>query len=189
MEFDVFGISELNVYWPNLKASLQFKERLKDWWNPSQVRSAFAFNEQETRIKRSIRQYGGTAQISRGNAALKYQQSGHDPRGLGRWTWQKYRGKDNKTMRIITAYRPNYKSTIRPYSVYSQHRTYFNRIGKKSLEPRKVMLDDLTSEIRKWKKEGDHIILMMDCNDDLQGTRMRQFLDKTGMEESRPGLT
>ena len=41
----------------------------------------------EKRLIRSIRQYGGTAQISRGEAIVREYARGEDKRGLGRWVW------------------------------------------------------------------------------------------------------
>ena len=43
-----------------------------------------------------------------------------DPRGLDRWVWQLFLGKNNKKLHVITAYRPN--SSPGPFTVYSQHR-------------------------------------------------------------------
>ena len=96
--FDVFGISEVNMYWPRVKKELQFDARLSNWWQPGQFRSKHAFNSTEKQIKWSIRQYGGTAQISVGDALIRELERDEDTRGLGRWVWQKYRGKNNKLL-------------------------------------------------------------------------------------------
>ena len=88
--FDVFGIPEVNLFWPKVRKSLQFHDRISSWWQPGQHQSVVAYNRNEKRKVRSIRQYGGTAQISRENASLRIQASGEDPSGLGRWVWQLY---------------------------------------------------------------------------------------------------
>ena len=88
--FDVFGISEVNLYWPKVKKHLQFQGKVSQWWAPGQQRSIFAYNKMEKRLIRSIRQYGGTAQISRGEAIVREYERGEDKRGLGRWVWQLY---------------------------------------------------------------------------------------------------
>ena len=80
--FDVFGISEVNLYWPKVRRNLQFQDRLGQWWQPGQFRGVMAYNRTEKRIKRSIRQYGGTAQISRTDALCRECSRGEDPRGL-----------------------------------------------------------------------------------------------------------
>ena len=99
-------------------------------------------------MQRSIRQYGGTAQISKGDAAIRECARGEDKRGLGRWVWQLYRGANNRRVRVITAYRPNPSSG--PFTVYAQHRTMFNETNKKNWEPREQMLVDLTKLINRW---------------------------------------
>ena len=76
--FDVFGIPEVNIYWPKVRQDLQFHERLNQWWQPGQFRSHYAFNRTEKRLKRSIRQYGGTAQVSFGSALIREQKRGED---------------------------------------------------------------------------------------------------------------
>ena len=56
------------------------------------------------RLQRSIRQYGGTAQMSKGDAVTRECAQGNDKRGLGRWVWQLYRGINNKQVQVVTAY-------------------------------------------------------------------------------------
>jgi hypothetical protein len=66
-EFDVFGIPEVDLYWPKVRAALQLQERIKEWWPTGNVHSVRAHN---TTIKNdSVTQWGGTAQISTGHAA------------------------------------------------------------------------------------------------------------------------
>ena len=115
-QFDVFGISEVNLYWPKVHRKLQFHERLTKWWAPGQTRGIFSYNRNEQRKQRSIRQYGGTAQVCRHEAVLREQHRGEDFRGLGRWVWQLFRGKKGKSLIVITAYRPN--PSTGPFTVY-----------------------------------------------------------------------
>ena len=147
--FDVFGISEVNLYWPRVKKHLQFQERISKWWASGQYRATFAYNKTKKRLKRSIRQYGGMAQISKGDAATRECARGEDQRGLGRWVWQLFCGINNKRVRVITAYRPN--PSTGPYTVYAQHRAMFNETNKKDWEPREQMLVNLTKEINRWR--------------------------------------
>ena len=46
------------------------------------------------------------------------------------------------------------------------------------------MLDDLADVIDQWKEEGHHIVLMMDCNEDVRSTQFQTFLDKCEMKDS-----
>ena len=91
---------------------------------------------------------------------------GQDKSGLGRWAWVRYRGKDNVTLRIFTAYRPNPPSEG-PFTVYAQHRTYFNTINDDRC-PREAFITDLMIEIQETLQEGDNIIVMLDGNEDMR---------------------
>jgi hypothetical protein len=100
-EFDIFGVSEMNLWWHALPAALQFRERIREWWDSGTVRSVFDYNRHDKRdaVKKKKTQYGGTAQISRNAAALRQIEQGTDPEGLGRWCWQLYQGKNNSLLR------------------------------------------------------------------------------------------
>jgi hypothetical protein len=181
-DFDVFGLSEVNMYWPQVRKELQFLERVNSWFNPLQTRALCSYNKNEIRKHRSIRQYGGTAQISRGNAALRQVDRDEDPSGLGRWVWQKYMGKDQRVLRVITAYRPIKTAAASLYTVYRQHWAHYKSLGTER-DPRAAILDDLTTAIQEWRKDGEHIVLMMDANEDVRGTTMTQFLATLQMRE------
>ena len=140
-----------------------------------------AYNRTEKRIKRCSRQYGGTAQISRTDALCRECSRGEDPRGLGRWVWQMYRGNNNRRLRVVTAYRPN--PSTGPFTVYAQHRALFHELNKREWEPREQMLIDLQNEINQWTGQGEQVVLMMDCNKDVRSDRMKKFLDEVGMKE------
>ena len=81
----------------------------------------------------------------------------------------------------MTAYRPNEAGGL--YTVYSQHRAYFNSINKNKWEPRQQMLQDLKDEIDRWKRNQEQVVLMMDCNEDVRDVRFRKFLREVGMKE------
>ena len=46
------------------------------------------------------------------------------------------------------------------------------------------MLQDLESKIEEWKTEGLHIIVMMDCNEDVRSQTMQQFQINTSLKEA-----
>ena len=88
--FDIFGIPEVNLYWPQVRKTLQFNKRVTKWWRPGTTRSVFSYNKHEERRNRSVKQYGGMAQICRNSTAIREYERGCDKRGLGRWVWQKF---------------------------------------------------------------------------------------------------
>jgi hypothetical protein len=130
----------------------------------------------------SVTQWGGTAQISTGHAAYRVIKSGRDPSNLRRWVWTKYRGKDNRIFRVFTGYRPCKKTTAGVFNVYAQHRHFYNSHGQNK-EPRETMLIDLQHEIRLCVNDGEHVVLMMDCNEDVHSNRMKVFLSSCNMRD------
>ena len=45
--FDVFGRSEVNLYWAKVQRNLQFQDQLGQWWQPGQFRGVMAYNRTE----------------------------------------------------------------------------------------------------------------------------------------------
>ena len=45
--FDIFGIPEVNMYWPKVRKDLQFNKRINQMWQPGQCRSLHAYNRTE----------------------------------------------------------------------------------------------------------------------------------------------
>jgi hypothetical protein len=85
---------------------------------------------------------------------------GSDASKLGRWSWTRYKGKANHTLRIISPYRPN--PPTGPFSVYAQQNSYFNSIDSPRC-PRAAFIEDLKNELMEFIEEGDNIILMLDA--------------------------
>ena len=45
------------------------------------------------------------------------------------------------------------------------------------------MLNDLTSEINRWKRNREQVIIMMDCNEDVRSESFKKFLNDVGMKD------
>ena len=119
--------------------------------------------------------------MSVGKKTHRVIRQGVDETGLGRWSWTRYRGKRDITLRVICAYCPCKPYTVGISSAYSQHQRIFN-ISNDTRCPRDAILEDLKEKIIKWRdEEGDQIILMMDCNEDTHGPHMRQWLTTCGL--------
>jgi hypothetical protein len=160
-EFDIFGLAETNVDWrvPLEEDKLFYRSRF--WWDSLNLVTACNI----TNPREGTRQYGGTAVFSINSASHHVASKGSDQSSLGRWAWVKYKGKDNQSLRIISAYRPNTSSG--PFTVYAQHKQYLQSRDDDRC-PRLAFLEDLCKEIEAFKEEGDNIILMLDGNDDMR---------------------
>jgi hypothetical protein len=93
-----------------------------------------------------------------------------------------YRGKGNRRLQVVTAYRPCKKNESSPYATWTQHRNYFR--GKKlEQEPRTAILKDLQTEFYGWEGDGEHVVLMMDCNKDVRSVAITNFLNACGLQD------
>jgi hypothetical protein len=113
-------------------------------------------------------QYGGNVLFSINNAAHRVMEAGRDASGLGRWTWTRYRGRNNITTRVICAYRPCLPTgTDKSLSVYAQHQRFFDERND-DICPREAFIRDLCGELDQWLITGDQIIIALDANEDMR---------------------
>jgi exonuclease III len=127
--------------------------------------------------------------ISQKNAAIRHYRSHKDPRGLGRWVEQTFKGKGTHFLTVICGYCPNRLKTAQPYTVFRQHCDRFNQLrvngNEENLtEPRQQMLNDLEERIRELKRENHEIILMADWNEDICGRKISNFINKLELKEA-----
>jgi hypothetical protein len=133
-------------------------------------------------MKTTTKQFNGegrTSTWSIDNAVHRAIESGADLSGLGRWSWTRYRGRGNVTLRAISAYRPCLSHG--PLTVYAQHQNYFD---SKNIEgcPRDLFTSHLLEELNTWMALGDQIILMMDANEDIR--TYQQAFQSLGLREA-----
>ncbi|MFN9981150.1 MAG: hypothetical protein ACK53Y_14585, partial [bacterium] len=99
---------------------------------------------------------------------------------MGRWTWTKYKGRGNQTLKIFSAYRPNPPQG--PFTVYAQQNAFFHSINR-SICPRQAFLIDLATELKESLTAGDHIILMMDGNSNMKNSDISKKLQELTLRE------
>ena len=174
--FQVFGMVETNVYWPKTPFPERLPSRIKRWFQQIHVSVAHNTNEHPT----TTSQRGGTALISKDQAALRVMDSGKDPTNLGRWVWTRFRGKNHLTLRVVVAYRPT--KSRGPTTVYAQQRRYFlNQLQQKC--PRKAFITDLAKAIKHWQQTNDQILLMVDANEDTRSGKLFQAMQALNMTD------
>ncbi len=175
-DFDLFGMAETHIDWRLIREEDRLYLRTKEWWESSHL--SFSYNCSGTPI--TAHQYGGTALFSLSKASHRAIAKGADPTKLGRWSWTRYRGRNNHTLRVIVGYRPNPPGG--PFTVYAQHLTFFNSQDK-DLCPREAFLHDLCSAIKEFKEQGDHIILLLDGNTGMRRSDLQTSLENCQMRE------
>jgi hypothetical protein len=102
-----------------------------------------------------------------------------DPSGLGRWSGLTLRGKNNSHLSVITAYRvcKGSMQTSPIGSSFACEYEYHQLQGEKCPQPRKQLLNDLTTTIQILQHKGSSVLVMMDSNGQLHNDKdIQQFL-------------
>jgi exonuclease III len=135
------------------------------WGGEAEVRSVVAHNVHEVGHQRV--QEGGTSMLMFGGIIdyLDMASSGRDETGLGRWVVMTLRGDTNT--RIVCGYNPCGNDKPNSGTVYHQHRRYW--LGKRRCAtcPRVKFRDDLISQLKRWREEGDKLIVCLDANENV----------------------
>ncbi len=127
-------------------------------------------------------QQGGTSLILFGHLIeqLNHNESGKDPTGLGRWTVMSLEG-DGVRTRIVCGYNPCGNNELNSGTSYQQQKWFFIMMQKDLTCPRKRYHDDLISQLRKWREEGDRLIVCMDANEHIYKESIgRSLMDRDG---------
>ena len=132
----------------------------------AEIRSLMGNNTHENVGRR---QQGGTGLLLYGPLIQQYdfEASGKDDAGLGRWVVMTLRGSDGIVTRIVCAYNPCKSAKKATRSSYQQHRRYFLKKEKDRTCPRTRFREDLIRQLKKWRDEGDRLIVCMDANENI----------------------
>ena len=176
---DIFGLTETNLNWQTLDQSHHWRERTTGVWENSHT--TIAYNQNDINIHSSF-QPGGTLVHSTGKSCHRVTSCDRDPSGLGRWCSTQYKGKLNVKLRIVCAYRPCKQSAPGPSTTYSQHQRYFDENDDDRC-PRVAFMEDLLIQLTTWRNAGDQLILMIDCNEDVNSNHIKNSFREVGLQE------
>ena len=157
---------ETGLYWPKVDLNDRWKIRLRGYGQG--ITSNFSFNQLEHDIT-GTHQPGGTAVISNRRLTSRKLNQGKDPRGLGRWSWITFGEEGGVKATFFSAYRPCVSTSGAGTATYDQHLRHL----EPSQEPREQMLIDLKEEIEPFILKGHNIIVGMDSNENIYGTRIK----------------
>ena len=119
-QIDCLRLVEMNTYWSALSTQHKFQERTRGWFETTV--SVAAYNRHNTNVRK---QQGGTAIIARDQFAHRSHIRTYDQ--LVRWMIMSFQGKQGLSLRLISAYRPQY--TQGTYTVYQQQIHYYSSIN------------------------------------------------------------
>jgi hypothetical protein len=174
-DIDIMGLQEINTHWKKKVMTEQISELTQGWFSNSRLNVAYYkdYNIEDAN------QPGGVAQWALGYIADRASQRGEDETGLGRWTWQRIQGKQNRGFRVVTAYMPVINKSG-PRSVWNQQKTYWVAKGVDEC-PRQRFQDDLLAAIEGWLENGDQLLLLMDANSDVRQSEWTELLASRGL--------
>jgi hypothetical protein len=102
----------------------------------------WSFNFNCTDSPSDIVQYGGTALVGINRATHRVIDKGGDKSMLGQWSWTKYHGRQNQSLCILSAYRPN--PPAGPCTVYAQQQQFYYQQSNSHC-PRQAFVENLCS--------------------------------------------
>ena len=184
-ELDFLGMTEPNKCWHLLPTDDRIHERFYGYWE--NMHASIAYNKNNPHA--APHQVGGAVGLSFNQAAHRIDSTsggrGQDPTGLGRWTWTRFRGRDNVCLRVAVVYAPCKSSG--PLTAWSQQMAYFNSNSDASWRsdpnPRHRLFTDLSSSMDEWIETGDQVIIMGDWNMDTRDLSLVNFFKEHGMHE------
>ncbi len=178
MEVDIVAYSKNQLNMKNKNNCNRFNQLFKG--GEAVVHSVIAHNVHENFGKV---QQGGTSLIMFGPLIdqLDFNKNGKDDKGLGRWSVMTVQG-DGAWTRIVCGYNPCGNSKLNSSMTYQQHRRYFVTLQKDLSCPRVRFRQDLVKVLKKWREEGDRLIVCMDANEDINKISIgRTLTDREGL--------
>eukprot|EP00957_Ditylum_brightwellii_P153864 11711250-Ditylum_brightwellii.AAC.1 len=100
---------------------------------------------------------------------------GEDNKGLGRWSHVQIAGKDQKKVMLVTVYKPCVQTKEGDSTVTAQHKQILTMQEDTNVSPWKAFNQDLLEEIRKWRNEGNTVVLGIDANRDVKEAELSEF--------------
>lgn len=172
LQCNVIAMNEPNRCWQNAPTADGVHEQFRGHWE--KVHPSVACNTIEHIIGRN--QVGGSVILSVDDTCDRvHGKGGYDPTGLGRWAWTRHKGPADASVRVVLGHRPC--DSKGETTVHSQHKSDDDCL------PRDAWFKDLQEDIKKWKEDGDQIILTADINQDMRSTeQVKEAFNKMGMQ-------
>ena len=164
------GLQEVCVNWMNFKPSQSMASMLRKGSEP--IKSVVLQNKTEGE-EVGNKQRGGTSTIIKDSLSVKT--SGTDHTGLGRWSWYLLEGEPGHFTYVITAYAPCGNKDSGDATYFKQNERYIQAKGLRT-NPKTMFREDLLALLRRWRRKGHRVVLMMDANEHVEeGVMCRQL--------------
>jgi hypothetical protein len=177
---DIIGMAETNTAWQHPHLSFLFSSRARKHYPLLKTNFSSPSSAVDRVPEKETYQSGGTITMTTGDfVPMVYGETPDDNTGLGRWSSQTLRGNNNKICTAITGYRvcSGSVATSPTGSVFSREYEHHRTRYVTSPPPRKLFFADLKEYIHQLQEKGHAILLMLDCNGQLQDdTDLQQFV-------------
>ena len=115
--FNIIGLSEVNIHWPLVKLADSWEEIISGhWWARNSV-MVYNLEDNDTKVWKQ----GGYLQIGTSQTTHKVLSMWSDMSGLGCCFCIRYQGKHNLALRVINAYIPCITTSSGVQTTYHQH--------------------------------------------------------------------
>jgi hypothetical protein len=176
-QFDVFGMSEINLAWHRLSYESLPSRRFRSLLDTSK----FVFGNNRHDLNCSNKQKGGTMIGIVDQTCHRVIRMGNDERNLGRWSWVLIQGSHSSLLLIVSVYRPC--NTTGATTVYSQQQRVLLNAGIHNC-PRTQFWLDLEQELQVWVKKHYSIVIGGDFNQYVGDSSIKNFFSKFEMREA-----
>ena len=158
-EIDILGVAEHNIDNCSPSVVLAMRQALQRIERNFSLTIGGTTTKMETRYKP-----GGTLMVARGNVRGRIMERGSDK--LGRWTYMRIRGKQGKSLWVLTVYQVCKSSPTAGLTASAQQLSLLRQQGDKAT-PRDAFKRDLTKFITDTVGGDDEIVIMGDFNEEI----------------------
>ena len=173
------GLSEVGIDFRKMGPSRQ----MSSWFrgNRENYKTSAAHNTRYPAI--SYSQPGGIGLIACKELKQYIQGSKGDFRKLGRWnSWILGLNPAHRT-RIVVAYQVGKTTSKAAYNtIFLQHHRYIQQKGI-CLTPRELFQQDFISNVRRWRGNGERLVIFMDFNEHILKGKLPRMLQDEGLVE------
>ena len=174
---DIVGLNEIKLNPAKLAQQDQWHTRVKKAIPGSFT--TYAYNTTEPFADDHIA--GGVGIIATKEAAVRFHSRSDDPTGLGRWTSIRITGRQDYNVRYVCAYNPNENGNLE--GSWMQQERYF-KANDQFQNPLEIFQADLCRAVEAWLAAGEHIVLMLDANQDIRTGPLGKAFQHLGLHEA-----
>ena len=161
-------MTEMNTNWRLLPRRHNILEKGLSWFENKKIVTAY------NSIDRACHFYqpGGTCTIARDEMALRLVDSGVDTKSIGRWSWTRHRGCNNRIIRFVSVYVPHPSNKFGKKKVFHQQQRALLKLGS-TKSVLSSFWEDFWEMVDNALEDNEQLVIMGDWNVDV---RKEQFL-------------